>query len=166
MSHVGELHDVDNDLLWNAIRADPALQQQTEHILHYGSGDVEPSFLGFVGTYRRLAEIIPHHWSVYDCGCAYAFQAWYFRNHKAYIGVDVGVPTRYRLALPNVTHYHLNIEEFLRDHPPVKPAFGICNYVPTGDGGSGALVRSGFENCFVFYPEPSGDEREILKRLL
>ena len=156
-SHVDVLNTKDNKVLWNAISADPELLERANKIFTLPLCELEPSFLGFVGAYRRLAEIIPPDWTVYDLGCCHAFQSWYFRNHAAYVGVDLLTNIENRLAIPNACHFKTSIKNFLAKFTHTnRMSFAICHYVPPWDGGSGELVRQKFDNCFVFYPEHNG----------
>jgi hypothetical protein len=58
-------------------------------VLAAADGDIDPDFLGFLEPYEALSRIIPRGRTILDLGCGYAFQSWYFRHHRKYIGVDV-----------------------------------------------------------------------------
>lgn len=126
-----------------------ACPDQCQSVLN--DSDIDPWFLGFVSTYLLLSKLIPTHWKVVDFGCAYAPQAWYFRQHKKYIGVDYE-PADHRFRFPNTEHYQGAIADVfpavLSAHDP-QGIFAICNYVPSEQT---RLVREHFPNCFVFYP--------------
>jgi hypothetical protein len=106
--------------------------------------------MGFVLTYKHLADLIPKDWTVVDLGCAYNPQNWYFRRHHKYIAVDN--QTTERFVFPNTELYHGNIETWISEHQveiDPKTTFAILNYVPSVDA---EIVKSAFENLYIFYP--------------
>lgn len=122
-------------------------KDQLEVIFDYGSGDIAPEFLGFMNTYYHLSKIISRKRTIIDLGCAYGFQAYYFRNHRQYVGVDIdSVP---KLKTPNSKYFHMDIDDFIDNErwQFVNP-FAICNYVPCK---SKLSLRMSFEDLFVFY---------------
>ncbi len=120
-----------------------------ERILGQESGDIDGTFLGFVDTYYHLSKIIPLDWTIIDFGCASAPQAYYFRKHKKYIGVNPGNSERF--TFENTEHQRQTIKEYLGNGGITdEKIFCICNYVPSAEVG---LVKKGFKNVFVFYPE-------------
>lgn len=144
-----QLHDPANTALLGMIP-----REQLDRLLDQFCGDIAPEFLGFVGIYQRLAEIIPHHWAVVDLGCAYAPQAFFFTGHKAYLGVNLG-PIDERFAASNTVHYAMSIEDFCAQHAPSMDrdrTFAICSYVPSWGGDNMKIARDSFKNVFAFYP--------------
>lgn len=143
---------------------DPALRllprDQVERIMAYASGDIGYEFLGFTEIYFALASIIPSYWTIVDLGCAYAPQAFIFKDHKAYIGVDRGDGERF--TAPNTTHYRLSIGEFIAQHGAAleqDSTFAICSYVPPWGEDGVELARRFFKNVFTYYPshDPAHD---------
>jgi hypothetical protein len=123
-------------------------KDQVERVLNQDMVDIEPQFLGFVHIYYHLSQIIPKHWTIVDLGCAYAPQAYYFRNHKTYIGVDIGQHERFQF--PNTIICEISIEEFIQKHLPdlnIYETFAICAYVNDNNE-----CRKHFENIFTYYP--------------
>jgi hypothetical protein len=114
--------------------------------MKFGSGDIGPEFLGFMTTYFYLSKIIPKERIIVDLGCAYAFQAYYFRKHAGYIGVDCAdFP---KLKTDNSRHYLMSIDEFAeKEAAKIENPFAICNYCSTNTN----LIRSTFEDIYVFY---------------
>lgn len=115
--------------------------------------DIDIEFLGFTAIYQSLAAIIPKHWTVLDLGCAFAPQAWLFKDHAAYIGVDMG--DRVRFHAPNTIHYTMTIREFIETKSQElarESTFAICSYVPPWVDDNRKLVRENFTNVFVYYP--------------
>src|SRR3990167_1722897 len=108
--------------------------------------DIDGSFLGFVDTYYYLAKIIPLNWTVIDFGCAYNPQAYFFRKHKKFIGVDFGI--RERCKFENTELFEGKISDYLKGKPQSHKVFAICNNVPSPET---KLVREYFEDCFIFY---------------
>ena len=144
-----DLHEQSNLRLFNRLP-----QDQCERVFASEMCDIEPEFLGFVGIYERLSQIIPIDWDVIDLGCAYAPQAWFFENHKSYIGVDLGELNR-RFSAPNTVHHKMTIQTFVcmqaRDFDP-RFTFAICSYVPPWHGDNIKMVREAFQNVFTYYP--------------
>lgn len=123
---------------------------QIERVMR--GADIEPDFMGFANTYQALSRLIPLDWTVLDLGCAYAPQAYYFRHHARYIGVDVW-PAHKRFHFSNTVHATQRIEHYacpaVADQPKV---FCILNYVNCR-AETAEKVRRLFRNLFVFYPE-------------
>lgn len=154
---IANLNDPD---LYPALMADPASADQLTRLLTDRRVDLTPTFLGFVGIYRTLAAIIPRHWIVIDLGCAHAIQAYYFRFHRAYMGIDL-VPVDARLHTPNALHYAMTAGQFVRRLPgDLTPCFAICSFTPPRFGGEDValITRTHFPNCFVYTPQ--GGPRE------
>ena len=128
---------------------------ELREVLSQDMCELEPDFLGFVDKYYALSKIIPREATIIDFGCYLAAQSYFFKDHKAYIGVDVVREMR-RFQPPNATHYCGSIQDFLRESIPsiYDPEnfryFAICNYVP--DRTASRMVRERFRNCFCFYP--------------
>lgn len=115
--------------------------------------DIDLEFLGFTQIYKNLSEIIHKHWTIVDLGCAFAPQAWLFKDHASYIGVDMG--DRVRFSAPNTIHHVMTIRQFIEQesHKLDKAStFAICSYVPPWVDDNRALVRENFTNLFVYYP--------------
>lgn len=128
-------------------------QEQFDRVLADGMCDIDYEFLGFTDIYESLAYIIPHHWTVVDLGCAYAPQAFLFRNHKAYIGIDQSDCERF--VAPNTTHYRMTIRDFVDAHLSdfsQDTTFAICSYVPPWHDDNRMIARQNFKNVFTYYP--------------
>jgi len=148
--NIDELHEPSNARLLAKLPSD-----QCERAFGSDLCDICPGFLGFIGIYERLAEIIPEHWTVIDLGCAYAPQAFLFHRHNGYIGVDLMTPTEIRFAPSNARHFLMSISNFIEKHGnefDQNRTFAICSYVPPWAGDNRKLVRETFENVFTFYP--------------
>ena len=142
------LHDASNNRLWHKLPKD-----QIERVMKSDYCDIDPEFLGFVGIYERLADIVPLDWTVVDLGCAYAPQAFFFENHAGYIGVDLSGHERF--SARNTRHVSMAIADFLRDEAkslPQMTTFAICSYVPPWGADNATLARTFFQNVFTFYP--------------
>lgn len=125
--------------------------------------DIDPEFLGFTAIYQSLAAIIPKHWTVVDLGCAYAPQSHLFKDHAAYIGVDLLPKERFSAA--NSTFYDMTIKHFIDQHAGrlnKDTTFAICSYVPPWQDDNRALARAAFHNLFVYYP--CGGTRPFIKK--
>lgn len=149
---------IEIDPAWHMMPAD-----QIDRVLGQDMCDIAPEFLGFTNIYLALAPLIPKYWTVVDLGCAFSPQAIIFREHKAYIGVDVG--DHYRFTAPNSIHYTMTIADFIAEHGASfdqDRTFAICSYVPPWYGSDNLnLARAAFRNVFTYYPARDPDERSI-----
>lgn len=139
-----------HSIFWEGIKNNPELQKQANNIMESNGCDIDPTFLGFLGGYYYLSMIIPLDRIIYDMGCGYGFQSWFFRKHKQYIGVDINLHGRFELA--NTQYYQLTISDFIVLDLIESPHFAICNYVPPWGDDNGKLVKHNFQHVFVFYP--------------
>lgn len=131
-------------------------KDQFERVFRYEMCDIDFEFMGFTEQYKALAAIILKNRIIFDFGCAYAPQGYYFKEHQWYIGVDNGnLFARFRMN--NTRHYEMSIQQFIQDELPtlsrifdVRNTIAICNCVP--DDEATTLVRATFPNVFTFYP--------------
>ena len=119
------------------------------------SAECDYSFLGFEEIYKAVTLFVPKNKVIIDFGCAYAFQSWYFRDYKKYIGVDCGVKPEDVLKTDNSEFFFMTIQDFCRKsfHSlgySLDDVFAICSYVP--DDNARTLVRMCFPHCLVYYP--------------
>jgi hypothetical protein len=125
--------------------------------------DINREFLGFLGIYERLSQIIPKHWTIVDLGCAYAPQAFLFRDHAKYVGVDLPWKNLEfypeakieRFQAPNTVIYEMSIAKFIEQHIgnfSLDTTFAICSYVPPWGGDNMKCAREAFKNVFTYYP--------------
>lgn len=113
------------------------------------------SFLGFERVYKAVAMFIPKSKVIIDCGCAYAFQSWYFRDYRKYIGIDNGLFCSDVLETENSEFYFMSIQNFIKNVFPtlvysLDDVFAVCSYVP--DDEAKEMVRNFFPHCLVYYP--------------
>lgn len=118
-------------------------------------GDCDHTFLCFEHVYKAVTLFVPTNKIIIDLGCAYAFQAWYFRDYKKYIGVDYGIKKKDMLETENSEFYFMSIQKFIKGVFPVlgyrkDEVFAICSYVEDRDARQ--LVKNYFPNCLVYYP--------------
>lgn len=117
------------------------------------SAEMDYTFLGFEEIYQKVAKEVQKSMIIIDFGCCYAFQSWYFRDFKQYIGVDACTPTEQRLKIPKSAHYDMSIQRFIEwGYAPTnrENVFTICSYVP--DEEARKMVVKNFENHYVYYP--------------
>lgn len=139
---------------------DPILEllpkDQWDEVMNQENCDIEPVFMGFTDIYKKLSEIIPHHWTVVDLGAAYNPQCYYFTKHKKYIAVDT--PGTKMFKAHNCEIYQMTIGQFINDHLKdlyLPETFAICSYVPMWYGDNIEVVTHAFKNLFVYYPHGS-----------
>lgn len=117
--------------------------------------ELDYTFLGFENVYKAATLFVPQSKVIIDCGCAYAFQSWYFKDYKKYIGIDNGVCVSDVLRTENSEFYFRSIQSFIKNVFPqleysLDEVFAICSYVP--DENARKLVRETFPYCLVYYP--------------
>lgn len=146
---------------------DPAFhllpEDQISRVLGQSECDIDVEFLGFTSIYIALASIVPKHWTIVDLGCAYAPQAFVFKDHEAYFGVDLN--TKERFSAPNSHHFDMSILDFITTHGPMldqDTTFAICSYVPPWHNDNVALARANFKNVFTYYPASSKAETRTI----
>lgn len=115
-------------------------------------GNMDYDFMGFTRVYKSLLNIVPKHFTIIDLGCCYAPQSYYFKDYKAYIGVDKLEEERF--STENTIHYRMSIQEFIKMELPMlhldlEECFAICSYVP--DDEATKLARETFPNILVYY---------------
>lgn len=130
-------------------------QNQKDEVFK-NSLEISPEFIGFVGTYKHLSEIIPKHYTIIDLGCGYNAQSFYFKNHKQYIAVDF-YPDLICFKSENCIFHNITISNFIFQILPtlnldLDKVFAICTYVPDWYGQNMNLVKSTFKNVFTYYP--------------
>ena len=116
------------------------------------SSSKDTEFIGFTDIYYHLSQIIPKSRIIVDLGCAYAPQAFYFQEHKKYIGVDISDCPK--LKTNNSEYHKMKIEDWIKNELPKydqEELFGIINYVPPWGGDNMKAVRESFKHCFSFY---------------
>jgi len=90
---------------------------------------------------------------VVDLGCAYAPQCFLFRDHAAYVGVDLMTEVRFRAR--NTVHFIMPIADFVTEHLEdfdEAATFAICSYVPPWHGDNMLIARTSFRNVLTYYP--------------
>lgn len=120
------------------------------------SAECDCTFLGFEQVYKAVTLFVPKDRVIIDLGCAYAFQSWYFKDYRKYIGVSIGVNENDVLETENSEFFFMSIQHFIREIFPIlgyreREVFAICSYVPDADARE--MVRHVFPYCLVYYPE-------------
>lgn len=125
--------------------------QEVNNKLSQNMCELDISFGCFEDNYFIISEKVPNDFIIIDFGCYMAAQSYLFKNHVAYIGVDID--TLERFSTDNTFHYTMTIQEFFEkefDKYKDKNSYAICNYVP--DTKARELVFNNCENCLVYYP--------------
>ena len=122
------------------------------------SSELDCEFLGFENVYKAVTLFAPKNRVIIDFGCGYAFQSWYFRDYRKYIGVDINITENDILRTDNAEFYFMSIQEFIKNEfhktgYSFDEVFAICSYVPNTD--AQRLVRETFPHCLVYYPHSS-----------
>lgn len=117
------------------------------------------TFLGSEEVYKAVTLFVPKGKVIIDLVCSHAFQSWYFRDYRKYIGVDNGVCRADVLETENSEFYFMSIQNFIENIFPglgysLDEVFAACSYVPDSDARE--MVRNFFPHCLVYYPEIGG----------
>lgn len=117
------------------------------------SAEMDSTFLCFEDVYFTARELIDESWTVLDLGCAYAPQAFIFRDCAQYIGVDAGMKDDIHFQTDNMIFHHMSIQKFIAKHLhelDLEKTLAICSAVP--DAEAQQLVRDTFPHNLVWYP--------------
>ena len=133
-------------------------REKIEHVFRTSQtvgAECDYTFLGFEHVYKAVTMFVPKSKVIIDLGCAYAFQSWYFRDYRKYIGVDNGVCCADVLETDNSEFYFISIQHFIRDVFPrlgysLNEVFAVCSYVP--DDNAREMVKNFFAHYLVYYP--------------
>lgn len=137
--------------------------EESRRIMNQEYCELEFDFMGFEDVYKSVLGFVPKGNTIIDLGCYLAAQCYYFKDYKAYIGIDCferdypwnQAKNVERFKCENTTHYIATIQEFIRDILPtleldLNECFAICSYVP--DEEARRMVRETFPYCLVYYP--------------
>lgn len=117
------------------------------------AAELDYTFLAFEEVYKSVLSFVPKDKIIVDLGCAYAPQAFYFKDYFAYIGIDIQIPEPH-FETPNMKLFQLSIQDFCsmvaQANWDLDNYFAICSYVP--DEEARKMVRETFPNCLVYYP--------------
>lgn len=80
---------------------------------HTVGAECDFTFLGFEDVYKAVTLFTSRNKTIIDIGCAYAFQSWYFRDYKRYIGVDCGIRNNDVLHTENSQYYFMTGQKFI-----------------------------------------------------
>lgn len=133
-------------------------KEKIDHIFQSSQtvgAECDISFLGFEKVHKAVTLFVPKRKVIIDCGCAYAFQSWYFRDYRKYIGIDNGVCKNDVLETENSEFYFMSIQNFIENvfstlGYGLYDVFAVCSYVP--DSNAREMVRNFFPHCLVYYP--------------
>lgn len=122
--------------------------------------DIDCGFMGFLTPYKYLSRLIPKDWEIFDFGCAYNTQCYFFDEHKAYHAIEPNDDNGQCTELfhtDNTIIHRCTTGHFLKNIFPalnvdINKCFAIVNNVPNWYGeDSMKLVRDSFKNCYTFY---------------
>lgn len=135
-------------------------QEDKDRVFNANLCGIDFSFVGFIDTYECLSKLIHTDWTVFDFGCAYNPQCYFFREHKAYHAIEPhsfnGECTELFKTSNTIIH-RCTTKDFLLNELPkmninIKKSFAIVNNVPNWYGeDSIKLVHEYFRNCYTFY---------------
>lgn len=135
-------------------------KEEKDRVFNARLCDIDCSFVGFIETYEYLSKLIPKDWTIFDFGCAYNPQCYFFKEHNAYHAIE---PDSKCGECEEVFHtentiiHRCTTKEFLEFRFPkmnldIKKCFAIVNNVPNWyQEDSMKLVHEYFRNCYTFY---------------
>ena len=115
-----------------------AKDAELKRVFSYKDCDIDPSFVGFLHSYKDLSESLPKDFTIIDIGSCQAVQSEYFKDFEGYISVDLGCPESARYHTLNSTHFEMSGQDFIKDILPtlkesgldLNKTFCVCSYVP------------------------------------
>lgn len=135
-------------------------KKELERVISKEICDIDCSFLGFIEPYWHLSHLIPRDWTIFDFGCAYNTQCYFFDKHNAYHAIEPLTSMgdcKEMFHTDNTIIHRCTTGEFLKFRFPkldvdINRCFAIVNNVPNWYGeDSMKLVRETFKNCYTFY---------------
>lgn len=119
------------------------------------TAELNYTFLGFEKVYKAVTMFVPKSKIIIDLGCGYAFQSWYFKDYKKYIGVDCSTSYTDVLKTENSQFFFMSIQKFIKEQflkleYKKEDIFAVCSYVP--DEKARMMVKEYFPYCLVYYP--------------
>lgn len=121
--------------------------------------ELDGDFLGFEDLYAAASVVLDKSLTVIDLGCYVAAQAWFFKDFKAYIGVDhyelfespyIENPGRF-IGPPNASMVQMDAVDWLETCDlDFKQTIVIVSAVP--DGRVYRAVKSLCDNFAAWYP--------------
>ena len=130
-------------------------KQEINRVFSNGTAgaELDYTFLAFEDVYKSALNFVPKGKTIIDLGCAYAPQAYYFKEYNGYVGVDINIP-EVHFETENMKLYEMSIQQFCKkvvdEKWDLEKCFAICSYVPDDDARK--CVRETFPNCLVYYP--------------
>lgn len=125
---------------------------EIRRIAKYPEFELDHDFLGFLEEYASLP--VPEDFVIIDLGCNHGIQGVYFEGHEAYVGIDIGIPSEWRMQHQNAVYFDCSIQEFVKyifaelNLDPER-CFAICSYVP--DKEAQQMVAEAFPYHKVVY---------------
>lgn len=119
------------------------------------SAEMDCTFLCFEDVYEDVLANTTPDMTILDLGCAYAPQAFYFKDYAKYIGVDLPFENDVRFKTDNSEFYLMSIQKFIKEVLPgldldLSKTVAVCSYVP--DKEAGQMVADTFPIHLVTYP--------------
>lgn len=133
-------------------------QKEKDRVFGQKLCDIDGEFVGFIEPYEALSRLIPKDWTIFDFGCGYNPQCYFFNEHKAYYAIEpVSEECDEIFCAKNTIIHRCTTGEFLKNTFPklnlhINKCFAIVNNVPNWyDEDSIKLVHDVFRNCYTFY---------------
>lgn len=134
--------------LWDII---PKEQQERVFLNSNARAELSNDFAGFVSTYWHLAKILPKDLTIYDFGCGYNAQSYFFTEFEGYIAVDPCCVDEV-FQPDNCDVFAMTAREFVTKFNIAHNSFAIVNYVPQWSEDVIDLIHDYFPHCYTFYP--------------
>ena len=121
--------------------------------------ELDYDFLCFSDVYGAVADVIPKDFIIVDFGCYMGAQAYFFQEHRGYVGIDDfddwWAQGTQRFSTENSLMVTGRIEDIVPTIPDASYIFAICSYVP--DEKAQQMVAEKYRNHLVFYPSGIND---------
>lgn len=109
-----------------------------DRVFRYEECEIEHDFVGFLHSYKDLADILPKDFTIIDIGACQALQSEYFKDFANYIAVEPCVPEHAMAKQLNMDSFQMTGEQFIADVLPrlqeagldINKTFCVSSYVP------------------------------------
>lgn len=109
-----------------------------DRVFKYEMCELDYDFVGFLHSYKDLADKLPKDFTIIDIGANQAVQSEYFKDFDRYIAVEPFTPEHAMAMQFNMDAYTMTGQEFIRDVLPklqeagldLNKTFCVSSYVP------------------------------------
>lgn len=119
--------------------------------------ELEEDFLGFLNTYEAVSRFVPTKMIIVDFGCYMAAQAYFFKNHRRYIGVDFYELGEFSHLERFETSNSIMLKQSIQEAARILPSeyYAVCSAV--NDASARKIISRKYPNHCIRYPNLPDD---------